>query len=53
MDVASLEVSLVLVETDMEGARTRSIDVPVRIDELRLVHLLGAVQFGRSTYQPL
>ena len=41
--VLSLEISLFLDESNMQSAGARPIDVPVRIRELRLVHLLGAM----------
>ena len=47
-DVVRLQVGLLLVEADVEGAGARPVDVPVRVDELRLVDLLGAVQLGSS-----
>ena len=48
-DIAGLQVCLILVEANVEGAGAGPINVPVRVDELRLVHLLRAVQFRRST----
>lgn len=41
--VLSLEISLVLDESNMQCARARPIDIPVLIRELWLVHLLGAM----------
>ena len=43
LEVLSPEISLVLDESNMQSARARPIDVPVRVRELRLVHLLGAM----------
>lgn len=48
-NVICLKVRLFLVEADVEGARARSVDVPVLVHELGLVHLLRAVQFWGST----
>ena len=41
--VLSLEISLFLDKPNVQSARARPIDVPVRIRELLLVHLLGAM----------
>ena len=49
LDVICLHVGLSLVEADVESAGARSVNVPVRVSELRLVALLGAVKFGGST----
>ena len=34
----------------MEGARARSVNIPVRIDVLSFVNFLRAVKLGRRTY---
>ena len=47
-DVVRLQVGLPLVEADVEGSGARPVDVPVCVDELRLVDLLGAVELGSS-----
>lgn len=49
LDVICLHVGLSLVEANVESAGARSVNVPVRVSELRLVALLGAVKFGGST----
>ena len=47
--VLSPQISLIFNQTDMQSAWTRPIYIPVRIRELWLVHLLGAMQLWYST----
>ena len=44
------QIGLLLNKADMEGARARSVNIPVRVGELLLVNLFRAVKLGYRTY---
>ena len=50
LNVISPQVCLILVEADMEGARTRPVNVPVGVDILSFVNFLRSVKFGNGAY---
>jgi hypothetical protein len=50
VDITRRQVGLVLVETNVEGARARTVNVPVLVRELLLLDLLASVKLGGSTF---
>ena len=49
-NIAYIQVRLGFIQPNMERGGLRASDVPVGVLELRLIDLLGAVQFGGCTY---
>ena len=49
-NVASHEVGLRLVEADVQVARARTLDVPVLVGKLRLVHFARSMELGRGAF---
>ena len=45
-----MQVGLILVEVDVEGAWARSVNVPVCVRELLFFGLLGAMELRYGTY---